>query len=54
MNLVAKLVVPALKTIYRAKDAEAGLEALAEFNLIGFYDQHELAYLNLLLLSKER
>jgi putative transposase len=26
-----KLVVPALKAIYRAKDAEAGLEALAEF-----------------------
>ena len=26
-----KLVVPALKAIYRAKNAEAGLEALAEF-----------------------
>jgi putative transposase len=31
-----KLVVPALKTIYRAKDAEAGLEALAEFKA-GFW-----------------
>ena len=26
-----KLVVPALKAIYRAKNAEAGLKALAEF-----------------------
>jgi transposase-like protein len=27
-----KLVVPALKAIYRAKNAEAGLKALAEFD----------------------
>jgi len=33
-----KLVVPALKAIYRAKDAEAGLEALAEFKA-GFWGQ---------------
>jgi putative transposase len=30
-----KLVVPALKAIYRAKNAEAGLKALAEFEISG-------------------